>query len=1137
MGPDQTVERRIVSVLFGDIVGFTPLGERLDAEDVATVQDAYFATVREIVARYGGRVEKFIGDAAMAVFGLPRTRDDDAQRAVRAGLALVAAVEQLGPRLGLDEAALQLRVGVNTGEVVAVMGGPDDWRITGDTVNTAARFQTAAPPGGVLVGEATALSVADAIELVETGPLTLKGKAEAVRGWIATGILPARSRERAMGRLTAPMLGREAELATLVRAITAAGSTQRRILVVAPPGVGKSRLVHELASDERHGARLLRAQVRPEADAPFTAIARLAREALVAAGWRAEDPAGAEQAQRSPASSEIAELLARAGAPAGRAEVVAAELGRLFDPSGEPDTSDPGGRERRFDAWTEALDRLAGKRTSAWLLEDLHWAGPDLLAFLDRVHATPNPYGRVVIGTARPSLLEREPAWCGPREAAGIERLDLAPLDPGEADALVRALVGAALPAPLVERIAWRSDGNPLFIEELLRTWVSVGILSQDADGGWHLDEETAAGVELPTTVQAIYAAQIDDLPPDARRLARHASVAGRAFPGMALDALEAGDLESVERLRVRALVEGPAEAELGPSYRYRHVLLRDAGYATLARAERSRLHARLATWMERAAGPRVDRVAEAIARQYLAALRELPALAPPGSGPDRATLAATTADWLERAAVTALAGGAPRSARELIDEALQLTDPAADLERARRRALAGDATAFSGDMDVAVAAYREAADAYAALAASAEDATSRAAARSGHASAILAQGTLLIEQLQFKAARALAERTLEAIGADDDLASARLHFLHAWARIAYRSGPEVLPDLEAAMRGAERGHDDRLRLETMHLLQAMRIEQGDVSPAEALRGYEEIAALAERTGNVRRAIAALRVRGLMVVDTDPAGGLPWVDRAAALAAAHGMQEEVAWCGYARTELGLVSGDWDSALEHGLVALDIAEPNAYHRPLVRTWFALSPIVLARGRVDLLERAKAWFDPHRATFPDSPYGRFMNTAVELRFAAAGLTEPFVPDEGLFDAWEEAPGSASWQAATETIVSAWIHGGRPDLAEQALAAIRRWETHPFTTTLARGVADVLEGRLRLTRADALGARALAERALAVFADPPVPWGVLLARQVLGAAVAEAPEVSDAERGAALADLGAAEIALGIGSPERP
>jgi class 3 adenylate cyclase len=178
-------ERKIVSVLFCDLEGFTTLSEGLDAEDVVTVQDAYFAAVDETLGRYGGRLEKYIGDAAVAVFAVPRLRDDDAERAVRAGLALATAVDHLNARLGLDEAVLRLRVGVNTGEVVQTDGGPERGPVTGDTVNVAARLQAEARPGGVLVGETTALAIEGSIELESAGALELKGKAEPVRAWHA----------------------------------------------------------------------------------------------------------------------------------------------------------------------------------------------------------------------------------------------------------------------------------------------------------------------------------------------------------------------------------------------------------------------------------------------------------------------------------------------------------------------------------------------------------------------------------------------------------------------------------------------------------------------------------------------------------------------------------------------------------------------------------------------------------------------------------------------------------------------------------------------------------------------------------------------------------------------------------------
>ena len=515
-----SVERRIVTVLFADLVGFTPLSERLDAEDVAAVQDAYFASVRETIERYGGVLEKFIGDAAMAVFGAPHGRDDDAERAVRAGLALIAAVEHLGARLGLAPGELQLRVGVNSGEVVHATDGPDAGRVTGDTVNTAARLQAAARPNAVLVGPLTALTVREAIELTDAGPIELKGKVEPVAAWEADRIRDEPSRDAALGSLRAPLLGREEEVTSL------ATLSSGRVAVIAPPGVGKSRLVTEVAARlEAAGRRVLRARARPQSATPYEAVGQL----LVAAG------------------DGLAPALA--SLPPRRREVVAREVDALLRP-GPATTAEAMERDARFGAWADALDALDA--SAAWIIEDVHWAGPDLLAFLD--HAAQGDQ-RLVIVTARPSLLDSAAEW-----VATGEQLELSTLPRTDASALVTALVGDALPAELVAAIAERSDGNPLFIEELLRTWISVGTLVA-TDGGWRLAIEPGA-VNLPPTVQAIYAAQLDDLPADARLVARRASVAGRRFPQAAMPALELEGLDDgLDVLRRRAFVAGPQRA------------------------------------------------------------------------------------------------------------------------------------------------------------------------------------------------------------------------------------------------------------------------------------------------------------------------------------------------------------------------------------------------------------------------------------------------------------------------------------------------------------------------------------------------------------------------------------------------
>ena len=466
-----TIERRIVTVLFADLVGFTTLSENLDAEDIASVQDAYFAAVRETIGRYGGSLEKFIGDAAMAVFGVPRTREDDAERAVRAGLALAAAVEALGGRLGLDEGRLRLRVGVNTGEVAYAVTGPDEGRVSGDTVNTAARLQAAAPEGGVLLGEGTALAVAAVVDVAPGRAIRLKGKAEPVRASVVLALRPEPSRGGAMGRLRAPLVGRERESAAVREALGAlqAGSS-RLLLVVAPPGVGKSRFVNECSSvalAEGLADDVWRMGLRPERG-PFDALVVL----LDAGPWFAGGPC---PGPGRPGTTTRA--LGRAQPPA-RVAVVADALlsitGTGPSAGDEEEESDP---RPRAAAWLDGLDALAGGRALLWIAEDLHWAGPDLLAVLDEAGRRPVLGGgrRLVLATARPS------APRGRRVAACRRAVRVAAARGGG-----RVTTGpgahrrraAGRPARVARRAVGRQ--RPLH-QEMIRTWIAVGTLAIDS--------------------------------------------------------------------------------------------------------------------------------------------------------------------------------------------------------------------------------------------------------------------------------------------------------------------------------------------------------------------------------------------------------------------------------------------------------------------------------------------------------------------------------------------------------------------------------------------------------------------------------------------------------------------------------
>ena len=1038
-------DRRIISVLFADVVGFTPLSERLDSEDVATIQDAYFAATRETVERYGGMVEKFIGDAAMAVFGAPRARDDDAERAVRAALALIGAIEQIGARLGLEPGALQLRIGVNTGEVVHATSGPDSGRVTGDTVNTAARLQTAARPGTVLIGELTALTVAEAIETRGLGAVELKGKAEPVRIWEALGARPQPSREEALGALRAPMLGRSIELALLNDALARVvrERVSDRCLVVAPPGVGKSRLLAEYAAVA--DATVLRARVRPQGTAPYETVAQL----LLAAG------------------GDLATALAEAGVSAGRAAVILGEVGRLLETNTA--VAGSGGdlaaeRDARFDAWVAALDALVPS-ASAWLIEDVHWAGGDLLAFLDHACAAETRSGRLVVATARPSLLESMPAWC-----EGI-RVDLGPLPAAAAKELVHALIGAALPMEVVEVIAERSDGTPLFIEELLRTWASVGTLVRHGDT-WQLAVRPG-DVKLPQTVQAIYAAQLDDLPPDARLVARRGAVSGRRVPLSALGALELGEQRAgLDVLRRRALLgDALDDPIIGESYAYRHALLRDAGYASLARAERARLHLAMARWLEGVAGDRADAVAEAIAEHYALALESMPSLAAPEL-PERATLAADAAAWYERAAGAALYLSALDAARHLFSRSVELTAEEEPLDRARRRLRLGETLAASAELDIGIGELEAAREIFAA----------EPEARDQYESATFALGRAYMQQIRFSEATSIAREGIDHLGGDaPDSLPARLHALHAWSIAANGGVDGVLAEADAAWAMVRDGGDPLRELDVLEFRCSARDEL-DVAAAEDWALLEQRARGLERWHQV--AVAG-RVRAMYVAFNDPRAALGPLADVVDVASAHGLTEQVGWGEYARCETLWVLGDEDAAIEAGLRALELGERYAYQRLAFRTFMVLLQIGAERGDTTLATRWDRWWATAELHFPPSPspHGRVLRGAYPVWLARATRDSAPLPSPDLTDAIIPMI-NPYFVGAIETVIRAWLDADRHDLAS---AAAERWAEHAATdsaTQLMRASSALIDAWLT-------GSTESARRAADLAAAIPAPF----------------------------------------------
>jgi class 3 adenylate cyclase/predicted ATPase len=553
--------RKTVTVVFSDIANFTPLGEALDPEVMRKVMEQYYAVVRRELERHGGTVEKFIGDAAMAVFGIPTVHDDDALRAVRAAVDLRTALGGLNQELEETHGVrLAIRTGVNTGEVVA--GDPTDRQsfATGDAVATAQRLEAAARSGEILLGDSTYRLVSNAVLVEPMEPLTLKGKAEPVKAWRLLGVVegaPPFPR-----RLDVPMVGREDELAGL-RAELEAAVTERRCrlaTIVGAAGIGKSRLGNELFAASRGEATTLVGRCLSYGEGitywPLRGVVLSATGGLTSDAIE-QTLDGAEDA------GQIAQRLAGA--------VGSAESAR----SGE----------ETFWAVRRFLEHLARDRPVILGIDELQWAEPTFLDLLEYLVGWTTDAPVLILGLARPELLENRPTWA----ATSSLVVPLEPLSASEAERLVEAL-GGGVGKEEQDRILAGAEGNPLFVEQLLALAV-----------------EGAPRQPLPPTVHALLAARLDQMAPEERVVLERAAVIGREFTAGAVASLSDDEESSSSRLLSlvrRDLIQPDRSLIPGDDgFRFRHILIRDAAYLALAKESRADLHERYAGWLEQAAG------------------------------------------------------------------------------------------------------------------------------------------------------------------------------------------------------------------------------------------------------------------------------------------------------------------------------------------------------------------------------------------------------------------------------------------------------------------------------------------------------------------------------------------------------
>jgi class 3 adenylate cyclase/predicted ATPase len=716
-------------VLFADLVGFTTLSEGRDPEQVKAMLDRCFAQLATCVTAYGGRVDKIVGDAMMALFGAPIAHEDDAQRAVRAALEMQRAfVRQRDAEPSMTD--LSLRVGINSGEVLVGTPSSGEYTATGDVVNVASRLQTTAAPGQVIVGPATWAATRDAVRYVALGPVQAKGREELVDAWLAVEALaPPGYRPR---RARAHLVGRDHELALVRNALATCTARQRAhlVLLLGEAGVGKSRLAEELARTARqdYGATVLEGRCVPYGEAnSWWPVAEALRQAC------GITPSDTAEASASRCQSAVADAT---GLDVKSAEVVRITDGllHLMGDEGRLAEVDPvriGDEQRRsLELFLEALARA---RPLVVAVSELHWADDTVLDALDGLLDRLGSFAFLLIGTARPELEDR---WQPRPGRHNTVLLTLDPLDEEASARLLASLFGVEPSDEVRALLLERSGGNPFFLEELTSLLGEAGVAPAEAGAGPARASASSAVAnagaatsesgppvasevlsELPATLRGLISARLDGLPSDERTVLEDAAVVGRSGPIDALGALaEAegdGDIsDALHRLVVKDLLLVDA-GEFG----FRSDLVREVAYETLTKAQRARRHSSLAEWLSERMRRlnREDEELTQVAYHLSAAGRVVIEL---GAVPDiPLDVAERAVDALQRAAMRAAQQNLHGEAIHLLDEAYSLT--AGDVSRRRRvllgRAKAGAASgelaAARCDLDVARASAEEAGD------------------------------------------------------------------------------------------------------------------------------------------------------------------------------------------------------------------------------------------------------------------------------------------------------------------------------------------------------------------------------------------------------------------------------------------
>jgi class 3 adenylate cyclase/tetratricopeptide (TPR) repeat protein len=995
-------ERKVVTVLFADLVGSTATGSERDPEEFGAAVRPQLERIREVLERHGGTIEKYIGDAVMAVFGAPVVREDDPERAVRAALAI---------RDALTDA---VRVAVNTGEVVVSMGARAERGeeiVLGDVVNTAFRIEEATPKGGVLVGEATYRATRAAIAYGERRLIEAKGKPHPVPVWEA---LHARSTVRApteRGPL-ASLVGRQDELTLILNALTRStrNQTVQLVTLIGVPGIGKSRLVWELQralEDSPENWTWRQGRCLPYGDG----VAYWALDEIVKAEARiseTDDEVAAAEKLRASVRDHLADPSEAAWVESHLRPLVGLESAA----AGET-------RDEAFSAWRRYIEALSERAPLVLVFEDLHWGDEGLLDFIEHIAEWSRDAPLLLLCTARPDLKERRGGWGGHGNALTIT---LPPLTREETTELLSLLLSqSAVPDELRETLLVRAAGNPLYAEEFVRMLVDRELLIQEADG-WKLSESE---LPMPESVQGIIASRLDALAPEEKALVQAAAVVGSTFWPEALAEVASTGVDEIERilhgLERRELFRRNRGSDSGGTreYTFRHTLARDVAYAQIPRARRAESHLLVAQWAEALGRP--DDHAETVAHHYLAALEYVG-----GAGGDVNPFAERARTALRRAGDHALALNAYAAAAKFFGGALDLSP--SDAERPELLFCYGKALSRSAvpDEDVLVKAR----DSMLAAgdverAAECQVILGELLWRRGQRESAfehLREGVTSLESRPASYSKAYALSTLAGFRIRADEAEPALEAARAAMAIAEELG---LDDLRAdalnriGVARATTGDRGGIR----DLERSIEIAEESNSP-ESIRGYFNLGSILANLGDLGRA-AELHAQGHRVAERF--GDAAWMEY---------FEAERVYQHY-------WSGEWTAALVLAEKLIARAERGTSRRPeldgcLVRGWIAL-----ARGDVvQATEDANRAHDFGRQA--GDPQNLYPALALQARayMATGQAADAAACVDELLELLRERPSFPSFWVMDVAVVLAELGRGDELAGASARAPATRW-----------------------------------------------------------------------------------------------